>query len=532
MGILNLNKLFEKCFTEDYGKHYDVIIVDGSNIIFQTLCRETGNLKKSGIVIQQWDSFNMDILTQISYILRYAIQDIKDRLLKYFTYNPNCEMILVLDPVESPKYRINDTYNYNHTYSDILHTDIKEGTNIDFEIKSEEQETRRARASKTETKESFINEINTLDGLTHEQQQILAAIFQQSFTFKEVRELLRMGDYVIHEVYRQLSDYNFKIIKAIDEADLVIKNIASQYPEDKQILVLSMDTDYNVLFGFNQNVDTCSLMSHNTYNPFKCWNALFKGSPAFDYDHVVRLAPLFGNDYTVKESLVNAVNFNDVLKLYEGDFEDLVADTNRKKITKFIKYITLEARDKIRYDENGLLSLDSLDDMLFKWNPNYFKKYMLSNIIYTNWQMFNHYTELPKPDEYDCLAIFETFMKSFIEDKLKIKDSNDSNENSKDSDTNNDETNESTNISNNDKTNESTNISNNNDKTNDKTNNDAKSTQKVFKLYKWDGSLIFNDWDKFFQTLEVIEFDCPDMFIDYYYEHEYHDDAEEFMDDD
>ena len=283
MGILNLNKLFEKCFTEENGKHYDVIIVDGSNIVFQTLCREIGNLKKSGLIIPQWQSINMDILTQISYIIKYSIQDIKDRLTKYFTYNEGCEMLLVLDPVESPKYRINDSYEYNHTYSDILHSDIKEGVNIDFEIKSEEQETRRARANKTETKEETANEINTLNGLTPERQQILLSIFQQSFTFIETRELLKMSNYVISEVFRQLSEFNLKIINAIDEADLVIKNIASQYSEDKQILILSMDTDYNVLFGFNQNVDTCSLMSYKVYNPFKCWNTLFKNSPTFDY---------------------------------------------------------------------------------------------------------------------------------------------------------------------------------------------------------------------------------------------------------
>lgn len=475
MGILNLNKLFERCFTEEYNKHYDVVIVDGSNIVFQTLCREIGQLKKSGVVIQQWGSINMDILTQISYILKYAIQDIKERLAKYFTYNPELEMLLVLDPIESPKYRINDTYSYNHNYSDLLNTDIKEGINIDFEIKSEEQETRRARANKTETKENFTNEISTLDGLTPEQQQILIAIFHQSFTFVETRELLRMSTYIIKEVYRQMSEYNFKVINAIDEADLVIKNIAAQYSDDKQILVLSMDTDYNVLFGYNLNVDTCSLMSHNVYNPYKCWLSLFKGSSSFDYDHIIRLAPLFGNDYTVKESLVSSVNFDDILKLYEANITELLEGGRTKKITKFIRAINEHARDKFRTNEDGLLSLDSLDDMLYTWNPNYFKKYMLSNIIYTNWQMFNRYEEMPKPDEYDCLAVFEQFMTSFINDKLK--------------------------------------------------------SNSTFKLYKWNSDYMFNDWDQFFKTLEVVEFDCPDMFIDYYYIHEYHDDAEDFMDD-
>ena len=50
-----------------------------------------------------------------------------------------------------------------------------------------------------------------------------------------------------------------------------------------------------------------------------------------------------------------------------------------------------------------------------------------------------------------------------------------------------------------------------------------------FKLYKWQPEYIFTDWPKFFETLEIIDFDCIDVLIDYYYEHEYQDEAAEFL---
>ena len=63
MGILKLNNLFKTCPTEELNKPYNIVIVDGSNIIIQTLCSELSQMKKSGLLIQQWDSVNADLFT-------------------------------------------------------------------------------------------------------------------------------------------------------------------------------------------------------------------------------------------------------------------------------------------------------------------------------------------------------------------------------------------------------------------------------------------------------------------------------------
>ena len=98
MGILKLNELFKKCYSEPWNKNYDVVIIDGSNIIFQTLCSELSKLKKSGTLINQWQSVNLDLVSQLSYIVQYAIQDICETINKYYERGVK-EVILVIERV-------------------------------------------------------------------------------------------------------------------------------------------------------------------------------------------------------------------------------------------------------------------------------------------------------------------------------------------------------------------------------------------------------------------------------------------------
>ena len=475
MGILKLNELFKaRCQTEPYNKHHRVIIFDGSNLIFKTLCAEHSNLKKSGLIINQWGSVNTDLFSQISYIIKYSIDRIINDIIRYYQRGVE-EIVLVLDPTESPKYVINTSFTYNHELQDILDQELKDNVDVEFTIKSEEQEKRRAQANKTENKTGFIEEIESFNDIEPEQREILKNIFLQSFMFNETRELLKLGSYILKEVYRTINDLNehynaenetkhsFRIINAIDEADLVIKNIAHEYDPTTPILVLSADTDYNVLFGDMPNVDTCSLMNPNAiYNPFNCWKVIFNDSVCYDYDHIIRLAPLFGNDYTVKEFLVSATNFDDVKKLYEGLIDRLKYGSTTKKITKFCKSI-----DPSLYNSNDVLDLNKLDQFLADWNESYFRHYYLSNIIYTNWMKYNKYTVMNVPDEFESTQELEAFWRLFI--------------------------------------------------------------TPPFTLYKWNGEYIFNDWNKFFSTIETIRFESVDQLIDYYYDNEYHDEAAEFL---
>ena len=50
-----------------------------------------------------------------------------------------------------------------------------------------------------------------------------------------------------------------------------------------------------------------------------------------------------------------------------------------------------------------------------------------------------------------------------------------------------------------------------------------------YTLYKWKSDKIFKDWEGLFSSLETIKFECVDELIDYYYDHEYHDEAADFL---
>ena len=486
MGIEHLNDLFKQCRTEDPNKVHDVVIIDGSNIIFQSLCSQLAKLRKSGAVIQQWQSISLDIITQLSYIVDYAINDIVDTIQKYFDKGAN-EIIMVVDPSGSPAYTFNTSYRFNHAYEALIDSDLHTGIDVNITLKSAEQEKRKAAANKTQFKEDTIDEILNLADLDEDERQTLSDIFKQSYLFIETKELLVLSNYVLLTVYMKLSNQNYKMIRAIDEADLVIKNIAETYDNDEQILILSMDTDYNVLFGDNPNVDTASLMNRwIVYNPYKCWEELFDGSPSFDFDHIVRLAPLFGNDYTAKESLVNAVNLSDVIMLYENDISELKHGKAQKKITKFAATIR---RDDCIADESGLLDLNALDTMLYKWNRNYFKHYFMSNIVYTNWMKYGKHNVVDKPDEYDCTQELENLLRHVYESL------------------------------------------NQSQKQTDSLTGGGDSANSPYVIYKWNNQHIFDDWDEFFKTLERIEFNNAEEFIDYYYENAYKEqnDAADFV---
>ena len=487
MGIEHLNDLFKQCRTEEANKAYDVVIIDGSNIIFQSLCSQLSKLKKSGAVIQQWQSISIDILAQLSFITNYAIEDITNTIQKYFDRGVN-EIIMVVDPSGSPSYTFNTSYKFNHEYEYLIDSELHTGIDVSITIKSAEQEKRRAAANKTKFKDDIVNDIMDLADIDDNEKQLLVDIFKQSYMLSETKELLVLSNYVLLTVYSKLAKQNYKMIRAIDEADLVIKNIAESYDNDEKILILSMDTDYNVLFGDNPNIDTASLMNRwIVYNPYKCWESLFDGSPSFDYDHIVRLAPLFGNDYTAKECLVNAINLSDVIALYENNIGALRHGNSRKKITKFALDVDF---DDCLTDEIGLLNLDALDTLIFKWNPAYFKHYYTSNIVYTNWMRYGKHNVVEVPDEIECTQELENVLRH-VYATLTSKASDGSS----------------------------------------LAGGDAENANVPYVIYKWDMKYMFDDWYEFFNSLEKIKVNNVEEFIDYYYDNEYKEqnDAADFL---
>jgi len=460
MGVKELNKVLNECSTESTNKHHDVVIIDGSNLIFQVLTSQLGKLKKNNNIIKQWNSLDLPLISSTVFILQNSFNDVSNVLNRYLDEDVK-EIYVVMDPSQTPCYKINTAMTYNHKYEHLITGDdvLSTGSTVELNIKVAEQELRKKRNSKTENmmKEiSYIQQLKESQNLTDEEIEILISIYKQSYCYFNNSDLLRLAWVVLKKIDCAFNDKGVKVIDCVDEADLVIKNIACEYPEDISILVLSMDTDYNILFSDTPNVDTASLMNPMViHNPCKCWKQIL--GEAYSYEAVIRISPMFGNDYTVGEPIISAKNYKDVLALFNinNTFDELKRSA-RKKIYKVVYGVK---------QPEGLTKLEDIDEMIHNWNVDYFKKYYLSTIIYENWNMYNRYKILEKQDEISVEQEMNKALKKLLSS----------------------------------------------------INDDYDKDEKIT-LYTWNSTFLFNDWDNFFDTIEKKSFENFDDFLDYYYE--------------
>ena len=468
MGIKDLNKLFERCEQEPRNKYYRTIIYDGYNVLFQTLHSELSKLKKSGFLVTAWESLNMDMMTQIVSLVQNSVKTIVDLVTDQFNHDELRQVFFVIDGAEEPTYKITNQMKMNVKYLDTVDEELKNGVTIEINIKADEQKNRKAATDKSETMARQIGFINNYSELSEEEKSDLVHIFMQSYAFNNTNNLIGLSDYIIKCIIDRLKEYKFSVINSIDEADLVIKNIAvGECEPTEPILIVSADTDYNVLFADMPNVDTTSLMKRGiVYNPHKCWQTIFKNFENIcDYEHIIRLAPLFGNDYTAKESILSAVNCEDALTFMNGQIKRLQGGRKAKKITKIVNGVLAE-----KY--NHQLTLDEIDDIIYEWNEDYFRRFYLSTVIYANWECFNRFNVMPKPTadvfsdsiEHMLTGLFNSYMTTY------------------------------------------------------KALNGGK---QEFKLITWKPELLFTDWAEFFKHIECINVDSAQVFVDYFYEDYY-----------
>ena len=462
MGVKDLNVILNNCVQESVNKPHSVVIIDGSNLIFQTLTSQLGKMKKNNMIIKQWGSFDLPLLSQIVFIIQNTINDISNLINKHLE-NGVEEIFIVMDPGKTPCYKINTNMTYNHKYEYLITNDdsLSNGETIEVNIKVAEQEARRKRNSKADSIQKEINYIRQLkdsQNLTDEEIEILIKIFKQSFCLNNNTELLRLSWIILKNIDLTFHQRGIKIIDAIDEADLVIKNIANEFSEETNILVLSMDTDYNILFADMPNVDVASLMRQDIIrNPNKCWKQIL--GKAFSYETVIRISPILGNDYTVREPIISAKNYEDILSLLNvnGKFNSL-KQSSRKKIYKVV--------DGIKAPD-GIIDLEYLDEIIYEWNEEYFKKYYLSNIIYGNWMIYNRYNILEQQNEFSIEKEINLSLRKIL---VALEENYDENE--------------------------------------------------TITLYQWNSTFLFNNWDEFFNTLDKKTFKSYEDFLDYYYEYE------------
>lgn len=162
-------------------------------------------------------------------------------------------------------------------------------------------------------------------------------------------------------------------------------------------LVISDDTDYFVLFSDVSNVHCRGIRNHDVRSPYKCWKTfLGKG---YSYDAVIRASAIFGNDYTIHETIISAERKpDDLQKLFNIDKQHTLKSLLSNGRTKIYKILSPWLRqlgytnDIMTEIGNEPTPLTIIDDIMYSFDINYFRKYFLSTIIYTNWRIYNSCT--------------------------------------------------------------------------------------------------------------------------------------------
>jgi len=309
----------------------------------------------------------MSLQDQAHYIINAVVTD----LLKFFETcfdQLSCESVyFVVDPTETPKYIIN-TDMCAETYTNIICPD----GNFLFEAKKEEQDNRQSQRNNRNLLESEFQFIENRADIPEDYIYIMKEIYEQSYYFVNPNNKMKLSNFVLSYI----EDARIQIIDAKCEADLVIKNVASLNSEEIT-LIWSRDLDYYVLFADMENVYiTESFDCVEIYNPHKCWvSALGKD---ITYDYIIRLAPLFGNDYTAKQKILSADKIDDIKMLITSNFDNLKCN-KRKTIGK--------CSSVVNWDWD--YSTDSIDAMIYRFDPDYFRKYYISVLIYKNWFVYD-----------------------------------------------------------------------------------------------------------------------------------------------
>lgn len=407
MGVKDLNVLFQKCTPESNNKTYSKIVIDGSNLIFQKLSSSVSQLKKE-YPISDWQSINLDLLEQTNRIVRSTIDSIRYTIRSLIrNHNPG-HIYIVMDPVHiTPNYVIsaklknvvggNELANARFIHDILTDEEIENNIQLTFTVKEEEQEQRKNASSKTGR---IADEFDNLDDLNLDQLSIdvIKDVFNQSYHYSIISNMLALSRIVLNEIAYSLSD-RVTIVDSNNEADLVIKNVVHIFNdtdttdgsgnENHRSLVMSEDTDYYILFADDRLTDVSKLKSGSPiYNPYKCWKYLLGES--YSFDAVIRLAPLFGNDYTAHKAMMSPKTKDalvNIKALFDPELFDEIKGNKRTTLYKIVK----------NYSPDENFGIEMIDELIRNYDPKYFIKYYKSIIVYKNWDIYNDF-DLYEPE--------------------------------------------------------------------------------------------------------------------------------------
>lgn len=362
MGINKLNTLFENA-TQYKGK-FKTIIIDGSNMIVTQLTAMQADMKRNNLY-SPWDTINLNIIEQFYKILNSTVNILISKLqvIKSLLTDGG-EIIFVTDSPEDPKYITND--------GKILY------------MKSIERELRKQKQDRSNKISEQIERIKLTYGIYENGECInekeIINLFNQMDFYNNPKHYLMLSDLIIKTLIGKVSGITY--IKAISEADFVIKNLASVYNE-YPVLVMSRDTDYYMLLSELPNVYKTDIsVGMSIHYPYEIWEEIL--GYKIPQNKLSYIVTLIGNDYVGHQSLLSmGDDTNKNIERIKG-----MLNINGKFINEIMYSKMKKIKPLIKFEPKDLTSIDELNDIFDNIKDDSLKQhYKNSIIIYDSWRL-------------------------------------------------------------------------------------------------------------------------------------------------
>lgn len=486
MGVKDLNKIVKEFpIVSEEDVDYNYVLIDCSNLIITYLFRHFAKLDSTNeMTLGKWTVktdkafplITKSIKEQIDFLIENIIHDLNVLLTICVDHFDSLEKIyIVSDPPCDYQYKFidNEEMKMNYVDKDMFETwvaqnNIEDRSLITFSSKTDERNLRVEQQKKVhpikiyegetlvqtvENYEDFISE-----NVDEEMKEMFKILYHFSF-FQNRFKLMSLIPYIKFKMLEFIKDNEYvDFYSSETEADVFMKAFYFKNLRDKgkRTLVLSNDTDYDILFGEFQDVDTATISGFDIKsirNPYNYWYSLFKVNDSLLFRLILaRVSALFGNDYTCHDRRVVAEprfaeHLTRLFNLKEETFEDIdvKSTTALGKLVKtmnaskdLVDFETMEAQlEELKktdvekyvktYKRHLLLKhfkiLDSSICSAIKDSKTlkYFNGYYETLLIYINFKIYDKFSDMRETGFEYCLPEVKYDLK--IEDgKISICD--------------------------------------------------------------------------------------------------------------
>jgi len=228
----------------------------------------------------------------------------------------------------------------------------------------------------------------------------ICVILYHSSYFNNKNNVLAIAPIIKSETVKTYSEReDIKFICSRTEADVFIKAYYSKYIKDEPTLIISNDTDYDILFGELSEVDVALVSPfspRNAVNPYSYWTTLFETEDTKLLRQLLaRVSALFGNDYTCHQRAIvcdeNTIELVPRLFNIGGSVNDRIEVRSTTSIYKlFTKARIAYARTSKEEQPANLAYFAHVDSAICN-DSLYLNGYYETLLIYCNYNQYVKY---------------------------------------------------------------------------------------------------------------------------------------------